>query len=414
MNKKHYELVVIGGGPAGMAGAVTAINQGLSSVCIIERDQELGGILNQCIHNGFGLRYFQTELTGPEYAYRWMQKVYNSNIDVFLETTVLSINKDKSLVLINQEGITEISANKILLTMGCRERTRGGIRTPGYRPAGIYTAGAAQKLINVDGYLPGKQVVILGSGDIGLIMARRMHLEGAEVKMVCEIEDHSSGLQRNIVQCLEDFQIPLNLSTTITKIHGKDRVQGVTIAKVDANRQIITGSEQYIECDTILFSVGLIPENELSKQLNILIDPSTKGPFVNEFLETSLSGIYAAGNCVHVHDLVDDVSEEAIRAGNAMCSTLTKKRNIMVTTHPLIAYIVPQKLQYFANQDIIFSFRGRKIMEQVTLDFISKGKIVYSKENISLYPGEMSHITLPKEIYLNVEEELLLTIRGEI
>ena len=413
MNRKHFDLVVIGGGPAGMAGAFSAYQEGITSICIIEREHELGGILKQCIHNGFGLRYFQTELTGPEYAHRWIEMIEALPITILLDTTVLEMRADKSLTIVNQNGVTEIMADKVLLTTGCRERTRGAIRTPGYRPAGIYTAGAAQKLINIDGYLPGKSAVILGSGDIGLIMARRLTLEGATVQMVCEIEAHSSGLERNIVQCLEDFNIPLHLSTTITQIHGKDRVEGVTIAKVDEKRQIILESQQFIPCDTVLFSVGLIPENELAKQMNIRIDSATKGPFVNERLETNLENVYAAGNCVHVHDLVDDVSTEATRAAIAIAMTLEKERDITITHHPLLSYVVPQKIQYFVDQDIVFSFRGRKILHQIIIDFISEGIVVYTKENISLYPGEMSHITLPKEIYQKINQDLHLEIRGE-
>ena len=414
MNKKHFDLVIIGGGPAGMAGAFSAYQAGITSICIIEREHELGGILKQCIHNGFGLRYFQTELTGPEYAQRWIEMIEALPINIFLSTSVLEMRSDKSLMIVNQDGVTEILADKILLTTGCRERTRGAILTPGYRPAGIYTAGAAQKLINIDGYLPGKSVVILGSGDIGLIMARRLTLEGATVQMVCEIETHSSGLERNIVQCLEDFSIPLHLSTTITKIHGRDRVEGVSIAKVNTQREIIPDSQQFIPCDTVLFSVGLIPENELAKQMNIQIDPATKGPVVNERLETTLENVFAAGNCVHVHDLVDEVSTEVTRAAIAIAMTLEKERDITVSHHPLLSYVVPQKLQYFIDQDIIFSFRGRKILHHISIDFISDGTVIYSKENLSLYPGEMSHIVLPKEIYHQIKNDLHLEIRGEV
>lgn len=310
------EVVIIGGGPAGLAAAIAAKEAGVSDVLILERDRELGGILNQCIHNGFGLHTFKEELTGPEYAERFIEKAKQLNIPYLLETIVVSVGKDKKITAMNREkGLFEIQAKAVVLAMGCRERARGALNIPGFRPAGIYSAGTAQRYVNMEGRMPGKEVVILGSGDIGLIMARRMTLEGAKVKLVAEIMPKSGGLKRNIVQCLDDYGIPLKLETTVIDIKGKERVESVTIAKVDENRKPIPGTEEEVVCDTLLLSCGLIPENELSGAAGIEINPSTSGPVVSESMETSIGGIFACGNVVHVHDLVDHVSEEAAIAG---------------------------------------------------------------------------------------------------
>lgn len=315
-----YDIVIIGGGPAGLAAALSAKAQGAERILILERDRELGGILNQCIHNGFGLHTFKEELTGPEYAWRYIEQVENEKIEYKLNTMVmhLGLNEDGSKIVraVNpEEGMLLIQAEALILAMGCRERPRGALNVAGYRPAGIYTAGTAQRLVNMEGYMPGKEIVILGSGDIGLIMARRMTLEGADVKLVAEIMPQSGGLKRNIVQCLEDYGIPLKLSHTVIDIRGKDRVEGVTIARVDENKETIPGTEEFVTCDTVLLSVGLIPENELTKETGADMDARTNGPVVSDSLETTVPGVFACGNVLHVHDLVDHVSEEAVRAG---------------------------------------------------------------------------------------------------
>lgn len=313
---KQHAIVIIGGGPAGLAAAISAAEQGEKDILILERDRELGGILNQCIHNGFGLHTFQEELTGPEYAARYVEKVERMGIPYLTDTMVLDLSPEKVVTAVSPtEGIFQIQAQAVILAMGCRERPRGALNLPGYRPAGIYTAGTAQRLVNVEGRMPGREVVILGSGDIGLIMARRMTLEGAKVKVVAELMPYSGGLKRNIVQCLEDFGIPLKLSHTVVAIHGKERLTGVTLAQVDHDGRPVPGTEEEYSCDTLLLSVGLIPENELSKNAGVSLNPATSGPVVDESFQTSVGGIFACGNVLHVHDLVDFVSEEAANAG---------------------------------------------------------------------------------------------------
>ena len=313
---KQHAIVIIGGGPAGLAAAISAAEQGEKDILILERDRELGGILNQCIHNGFGLHTFQEELTGPEYAARYIEKVERMGIPYLTDTMVLDLSLEKVVTAVSPtEGIFQIQAQAVILAMGCRERPRGALNLPGYRPAGIYTAGTAQRLVNVEGRMPGREVVILGSGDIGLIMARRMTMEGAKVKVVAELMPYSGGLKRNIVQCLEDFGIPLKLSHTVVAIHGKERLTGVTLAQVDHDGRPVPGTEEEYSCDTLLLSVGLIPENELSKNAGVSLNPATSGPVVDESFQTSVGGIFACGNVLHVHDLVDFVSEEAANAG---------------------------------------------------------------------------------------------------
>ena len=351
-----YDVVIIGGGPAGLAAAVAAKEHGIQKILILERDRELGGILNQCIHNGFGLHTFKEELTGPEYALRYIKKVQELDIEYRLNTMVADISPERVITALNREdGLLEIKAEAVILAMGCRERSRGALNIPGYRPAGIFSAGTAQRLVNMEGYLPGREVVILGSGDIGLIMARRMTLEGAKVKVVAELMPYSGGLQRNIVQCLEDFQIPLKLSHTVVDIQGKERVAGVTLAQVDENRKPIPGTEEFYSCDTLLLSCGLIPENELSGNMGVALSRITSGPVVNESLETNIPGVFACGNVLHVHDLVDYVSEEAAKAGSHAVEYIRRweeqdeqKKDapgISVETQGGIRYSVPQLIR---------------------------------------------------------------------
>ncbi len=390
-------LVVIGGGPAGMAAAIAAYEAGIKDILILERDTALGGILRQCIHNGFGLHRFGEELTGPEYAYRYEEKVREHGIPFMLDTMVISIDENKTVTAMNKEkGIFIIDAKAVILAMGCRERPKGALNIAGTRPAGIYTAGTAQKFVNMKGYMPGREVVILGSGDIGLIMARRMTLEGASVKAVCELMPYSGGLARNIEQCLNDFGIPLMLSHTVVKIHGKERVTGVTIAAVDELRRPIKETEQYIKCDTLLLSCGLIPENELTKGANILLDGITGGAVVDGSRETEIEGIFACGNVLHVHDLVDYVSAESELAGRAAARYINgeSKKNISVklSAYGGVRYTVPQVITERCDTEVYFRvadvYRDKKITVRLG------DKILLSRKKQKLAPGEMESIKL--------------------
>lgn len=391
------QLVIIGGGPAGMSAAVAAYEAGIRELLIIERDSHLGGILQQCIHNGFGLHQFGEELTGPEYAYRYVEKVRKYQIPYLLETMVLSISEDRTITAMNREqGIFTLDAGAVILAMGCRERPRGALNIAGTRPAGIYSAGTAQKLVNQKGYLPGKDVVILGSGDIGLIMARRMTLEGARVHAVCELMPYSGGLARNIEQCLHDFDIPLKLSHTVVDIHGKERITGVTIAEVDQNRRPIPGTEEEIPCDTLLLSVGLIPENELSRDAGISLDPITGGALVDQDRETSIPGVFACGNVLHVHDLVDFVSEEAALAGRAAAEYITSKEQeqcrIPLQTDGNVRYTVPQRIT--KNKDVSVFFRVSRVFTNARLVVTDGERIIAEKKLRKAAPGEMNRFLL--------------------
>jgi len=401
------DLVIIGGGPAGMSAAVAAYENGIRDILILERDDSLGGILNQCIHNGFGLHKFGEELTGPEYAWKYEQKVRELNIPVKLNTMVLDITDDKVITATNSEdGIFQIKAKAIILAMGCRERSKGALNIAGTRPAGIYSAGTAQKYVNIKGYMPGKSVVILGSGDIGLIMARRMTLEGAKVNAVCELMPYSGGLARNIEQCLNDFNIPLKLSHTVVEIHGKERVEGVTIAKVDENRRPIAETREFIPCDTLLLSVGLIPENELTTGAGVEISRITNGAVVDQDRQTSIEGVFACGNVLHVHDLVDFVSEEAEIAGKSAAEYIKGEKaetvDVNIKTDGKIRYTVPQKIS--KNKDVSVYFRVSDVFKNVKINVYKNGEQVYSKKKIKVAPGEMESIKLTKDIFADTNE----------
>ena len=398
------DLIIIGGGPAGMSAAISAYENGIKDIIILERDDDLGGILRQCIHNGFGLHKFKEELTGPEYAHRYAEKVKELGISYKLNTMVLDITEDKKVIATNSEdGIFEIQAKAIILAMGCRERAKGALNIAGSRPAGIYSAGTAQKLVNVKGYLPGKEIVILGSGDIGLIMARRMTLEGAKVKAVCELMPYSSGLARNIEQCLNDFNIPLRLSHTVVELHGKERLTGVTIAKVDENRQPIKETYELIPCDTLLLSCGLIPENELTKRIGIDLSPVTNGSTVDQNRETLIPGVFSCGNVLHVHDLVDYVSDEAEIAGKGAADYIkginNKTVNIKITTDGKIRYTVPQTIT--EKKDVTVYFRVNNVYKNVKINVYDNDKLVLSKKKLKVAPAEMETVKLSADIISN-------------
>jgi len=422
MNEKIYDLIIIGGGPAGLSAAISAKEQGIDDLLVLERDVKLGGILNQCIHNGFGLHTFKEELTGPEYADRYIKKAVELEIPVELESMVMDISitevnggKVKAITAYSSiYGMQILYAKAVILAMGCRERPRGALNIPGFRPAGIFSAGTAQKLVNIDGYMPGKEVVILGSGDIGLIMARRMTLEGAKVKLVAEVMPYSGGLKRNIVQCLDDFGIPLKLSHTVVKIHGTKRLEGVTVAEVGPDRKPIAGTEEYISCDTLLLSVGLIPENELTRKLDIDMSTITNGPKVDGRLETSMDGVFACGNVLHVHDLVDYVSEEAKMAGQCAAAYLKSGvgsgdgsgagvsdlcKPIEIKAEAGVRYTVPMKVNPDTMQDMLpIRFRvGNVYHDSYISMYIGDERIVHKKKTV-IAPGEMETLMLTKKM----------------
>ena len=407
MERKHIDLVIVGGGPAGMSAAVAAYESGIRNLLILERDSHLGGILCQCIHNGFGLHRFGEELTGPEYAWKYEKKVRELNIPYLLDTMVLDITPDKVITATNcRDGVFQIRAKAVILAMGCRERAKGALNIAGRRPAGIYSAGTAQKYVNLKGYMPGKNVVILGSGDIGLIMARRMTLEGAKVHAVCELMPYSGGLARNIEQCLNDFNIPLRLSHTVVEIHGKERLEGVTIAKVDENRRPIPETREYIPCDTLLLSVGLIPENELSKTAGVALDRITGGAEVDQDRQTNVDGIFACGNVLHVHDLVDYVSEEAEIAGRSAAAYIANaavdSTCVTLKTDGKIRYTVPQRIT--GKKDVTVYFRVADVYRNAKIVVKNGDTVVYSKKKMKLAPGEMESITLSPAQFENATQ----------
>lgn len=409
-----HDIVIIGGGPAGMAAAVAAYDSGVQDVIIIDREEKLGGILKQCIHNGFGLHKLGKELTGPEYAAHYEKAVADRGIKVFYETVVTYISENRIVTAQNSEGILKIEAKAVVLAMGCRERSRGALNIPGTRPAGVYSAGTAQKLINCMGYSVGKRVVILGSGDIGLIMARRMSLQGAKVEAVCEIMPYSGGLTRNIVQCLEDFGIPLYLSTTVAEIHGRERVEGVTIAHVDEKRRVIEETKRYIPCDTLLLSCGLIPENELTSSAGMPLSAVTSGALVDEHRQTEREGIFACGNVLQVHDLVDYVSDEAEIAGKSAAEYVKGNLNTDETVKTAagngVRYVLPQRVTASPKEDVSLFLRVTQPFGKVKYTVKSGDEVLAAAVRLKAAPGEMEKITVKAEKLKNIGEEITVSL----
>lgn len=418
----NYDIVIVGGGPAGLAAAASARKAGIEKILILERDDRLGGILNQCIHNGFGLHTFKEELTGPEYAQRFIDQVLEKKIEYKLHTMVMDISSDRVVTAMNHtDGMFRIQAGAVILAMGCRERPIGALATPGYRPAGIFSAGTAQRLVNMEGYMPGREVVILGSGDIGLIMARRMTLEGAKVKVVAEVMPYSGGLKRNIVQCLDDFGIPLKLSHTVVDVEGREHISAVTIAEVGPDRKPIPGTEERYTCDTLLLSVGLIPENELSRGAGVAISNITNGPVVNESLETSIPGVFACGNVLHVHDLVDYVSEEAARAGenaakfvSAGCSDMAEGEDIQLIPADGVRYTVPSVINPGRmDRMVTVRFRVGAVYKNAAVSvYFNDERVMHNKKRI-ISPGEMEQGILLKDKITAFKDLKSITVRIE-
>lgn len=415
-----YDLVIVGGGPAGLAAAIAAKDNGIDSILIIERDRELGGILNQCIHNGFGLHTFKEELTGPEYASRFIAQVEERGIEYKLNTMVMDISNDKVVTAMNStDGMFTVEAKAVVLAMGCRERSRGALNIPGYRPAGIFSAGTAQRLVNIEGYMPGRRVVILGSGDIGLIMARRMTLEGAKVLAVAELMPYSGGLKRNIVQCLNDFDIPLYLSHTVVDIQGKERVEGITIAEVGPDRKPIPGTEIHYDCDTLLLSCGLLPENELSKTAGVDLSPITSGPVVNDSLETNIPGVFACGNVLHVHDLVDFVSQEATNAGKNAAKYIkegevTSAKQIEILPVDGVRYTVPKYVRPEVMDDTLtVRFRVGQVFNGCAIATYFGDTLISKRKRPVMAPGEMEQVVLKKSQLAEYPDIENITIKIE-